>query len=78
MTETDGVSQGYTVTDSDESTDAGTVSGKVTADGTQESITNTKSASTPTGIVTDIAPYALMVVVAVAALVLFLGKRRDA
>ncbi|HIS51575.1 MAG TPA: hypothetical protein IAC15_02395 [Candidatus Onthomonas avicola] len=77
MTETDGVSQGYTVTDTVGAND-GVVSGNVIADETVESITNTKSASTPTGIVTDIAPYALMVVVAVAALVLFLGKRRDA
>ena len=75
VTETDGVSQGYTVTDTVSSDAAGTVSGKVTEDRTVESITNTKDASTPTGIIRDIAPYALLVVAAAGACVIFLRKR---
>lgn len=77
VTETDGASQGYTVSDSDSTTDAGTVSGKVTADGTAATITNTKNATTPTGIVMDIAPYVLLVVVAAAGCFVFLRKRRE-
>ncbi len=66
---------GYTVTDSDNSTAAGTVSGKVTVDGTTATITNTKDASTPTGIMMDIAPYAVLVVIAAAGCFIFLRKR---
>lgn len=66
---------GYTVTDSDKSTAAGTVSGKVTVDGTTATITNTKDASTPTGIMMDIAPYAVLVVIAAAGCFIFLRKR---
>ena len=75
VTEKNGVSQGYTVTDTVDGDGDGTVSGKVTVDGTVESITNTKDASTPTGIIRDIAPYALLVVAAAGACVIFLRKR---
>lgn len=39
--------------------------------------TNTKAASNPTGIVMDIAPYALLVVIAAAGCFVFLRKRRE-
>lgn len=39
--------------------------------------TNTKSASTPTGIVMNVAPYVLLVVVAAAGCFVFLRKRRE-
>ncbi len=75
VTETDGASQGYTVTDTVDTDAAGTVSGNVTADDTAETITNTKTASTPTGIMMDIAPYAVLVVIAAAGCFIFLRKR---
>lgn len=80
ITEVDGGTDGYTTTVTGESfeTDTYTVTGVMGNNDQDITYTNNRDASTPTGIVTDIAPYALMVVVAVAALVLFLGKRRDA
>lgn len=77
VTEKDGTTKGYTVTDSDSESADGTVSGKVTVDGTTATITNTKSASTPTGIVMDVAPYVLLVVVAAAGCLVFLRKRNN-
>lgn len=77
VTETNGVSQGYTVTDT-VGEDDGVVSGNVTVDGDTESIINAKNASTPTGIITTFAPYALMVVVAAAACFFFLRRRNAA
>lgn len=76
VTEKDGVSQGYTVTDTVDEND-GVVSGNVTVDGDTESITNTKNASTPTGIVMNVAPYVLLVVVAAAGCFVFMRKRRE-
>ena len=76
VTEKDGVSRGYTVTDSVGEND-GVVSGKVPADGTAATITNTKNGSAPTGIVMNVAPYALLVVVAAAGCFVFLRKRRE-
>ena len=77
VTETDGTSQGYTVSDSVKTDAAGTVSGKVTADNTNETITNTKNAVTPTGIAMTIAPYAIMVVAAAGVAFLFLRRRNS-
>ena len=69
---------GYTVTvtggtdnDSDHN---GSVTGKIENDTTVQ-YENSKGASTPTGIVMDIAPYALLVIVAGAACFIFLRKR---
>ena len=77
VTEKDGASQGYTVSDSDSSTAAGTVSGKATTDSSSATITNTKNGSAPTGIVMNVAPYALLVVIAAAGCFVFLRKRRE-
>lgn len=77
VTENDGASQGYTVSDSDSTTADGTVSGKATTDSSSATIINTKNASTPTGIVMDVAPYALLVVIAAAGCFVFLRKRRE-
>ena len=77
VTEQDGTTKGYTVTDTDENSAAGTVTGNATADNTAASITNTKDASTPTGIVMNVAPYVLLVVVAAAGCFVFMRKRRE-
>lgn len=77
VTETDGTSQGYTVSDSVVTDADGTVSGKVTVDGDTETITNTKNATTPTGIAMTIAPYAIMVVAASGVAFLFLRRRHS-
>ena len=68
--------KGYEVTDTVGAND-GEVSGKVTTDGATATITNTKDGSAPTGIVMDIAPYALLVVVAAAGCFVFMRKRRE-
>lgn len=91
VTENDGVSQGYTVTDTDDNSADGTVTGNATTDVVETTttvdneevtvatptatITNTKTASTPTGIMMDIAPYAVLVVIAAAGCFIFLRKR---
>ena len=77
VTENDGVTKGYTVTDTDKASAEGTVTGRLTADNTQHSITNDKDASTPTGIMMDVAPYVLLVAVAAAGCFVFLRKRRE-
>ena len=77
VTENDGVIKGYTVTDTDTASAEGTVMGKLTADNTQHSITNKMDASAPTGIMMDVAPYALLVVIAAAGCFVFLRKRRE-
>lgn len=69
-------SDGYTVTvDGVTDTDNdGSVSGTISAD-TAITYTNTRNASTPTGIMMDIAPYAVLVVIAAAGCFIFLRKR---
>ena len=47
----------------------------MTADNTTATITNTKNAVSPTGIMMDIAPYAVLVVIAAAGCFIFLRKR---
>lgn len=75
VTETNGTTQGYTVTDTDEASDQGTVTGVADGQDYTETITNTKDATTPTGIMMDIAPYAALVVIAAAGCFIFLRKR---
>lgn len=75
--ETNGTTLGYTVQNSKSSDGTGKVTGQTTTDGESYTVTNTKDANTPTGVIMDVAPYALMVVVAVVAGVVFLGKRRE-
>lgn len=67
--------QGYNVTDTVGDND-GEVSGTISTAPTA-SITNTKDASAPTGIVMNVAPYALLVVIAAAGCFVFLRKRRE-
>lgn len=69
-------SDGYTVTvtGAEDTDNNGSVSGSVSQD-TAITYTNTKNASTPTGIMMDIAPYALLVVIAAAGCFIFLRKR---
>ena len=80
INETDGGKNGY-VTTVDEnhqfaSEDTYSVSGTLTKDDTI-TFTNTKTSVTPTGLIMDIAPYALLVVVAAAGCFVFLRKRRE-
>ena len=77
VTENDGVTKGYTVTDTDKASAEGTVTGNLEADNTQHSITNKMDASAPTGIMMDVAPYVLLVAVAAAGCFVFLRKRRE-
>ena len=55
----------------------GTTSSDVQNDTPTHTITNTRSTTTPTGIVMNVAPYALLVVVAVAGCFVFLRKRNE-
>lgn len=53
------------------------ITGKVTADGAQVTITNDKTVTTPTGIAMTFAPYAVMVAFAGVFAVMFLRKKRE-
>lgn len=55
-----------------------TATGNATADGTTRTVTNTKNVTPPTGVITTVAPYALMLVVAGAFAVVFLTRRNRA
>lgn len=70
-------SDGYVATDDQKDTDEGTVFGKVLVDGTSYTVTNTKDAVTPTGIVLSVAPYVLIVALAGVLAVAFLRRRRE-
>lgn len=86
-----GSGETYTIAEHDytsEGYDAPTVSGDVNADNTQGTFdatedpenvnyTNNREAVSPTGLIMDIAPYALLVVVAAAGCFVFLHKRRE-
>ena len=86
-----GSGETYTIAEHDytsEGYDAPTVSGDVNADNTQGTFdatedpenvnyTNNREAVSPTGLIMDIAPYALLVVVAAAGCFVFLRKRRE-
>lgn len=83
VTEVNPAAQGYTATDDDSDSADGTVNGNATADTTDGAptytVTNTKEGSAPTGIIMNIAPYALLVVVALGACcIFFVRKRREA
>ena len=67
---------GYTVTDNCGVSD-GIVSGKGGTEDANYTITNTKEAVTPTGIVMTVAPYILMVAVAGIFAILFLRRRHE-
>lgn len=81
-----GVPKGATVDIDETNADGYTISysenaanGQATV-GTEDvavTVTNTRNAVTPTGIVMDIAPYALLVVIAAAGCFVFLRKRRE-
>ena len=72
---------GYTTTDTDKNTAEGTVKGSATADVVDNTpthtVTNNRESSAPTGIAMDIAPYALLVVIAAAGCFVFLRKRNE-
>ena len=72
VTETDYTADGYTTTI--DGTEGREKSGTISAD-TNVAFVNTKNATTPTGIVMNIAPYVLMVAVAAVLAVVFLRKR---
>ena len=86
IVETKANADGYTTTVSGDSFDVdaegnevnGQVSGKVTTDNAIITYTNTKDATSPTGVIMNIAPYALMVVLAGAFAVVFLTRRNRA
>lgn len=86
IVETKANADGYTTTVSGDSFDEdaegnvvnGQVSGKVTTDNAIITYTNTKHATSPTGVIMTIAPYALMVVLAGAFAVVFLSRRNRA
>ena len=79
IVENDANEGGYDTTIASTSTatidnDEGTVSGTIQAD-TTITYTNNRESSTPTGIMMDIAPYAVLVVIAAAGCFIFLRKR---
>ncbi len=65
---------GYTLKINDIADDDGITTGTISSD-TNVVYENNKNASTPTGIVMDIAPYAVLVVIAAAGCFIFLRKR---
>lgn len=66
----------YTATYKVDNTDANNVNNQTISDNNDVvTITNTRNASTPTGIMMDIAPYAVLVVIAAAGCFIFLRKR---
>lgn len=75
ISETNGVELGYTVDNNKTNDQTGTVTGVTTQDGENYTVTNHKDASTPTGVIMNVAPYALMVVIAVAGVAVFMRKR---
>lgn len=80
ITENEGGQNGYTTTVSGDTFEEGTykVTGTISND-TTIAYDNNKGASTPTGVIMNIAPYALLVVVALGACcIFFVRKRREA
>lgn len=74
ITEQNANTNGYSLKINDAADGDGVINGTINAD-TNVKYENTKSATTPTGIVMNIAPYALMVVIAVAGVAVFMRKR---
>ena len=75
VTEESYTSSGYTTTINGE--EINTVSGTYDKDNNTVAVVNTRAAVSPTGLVMDIAPYALLVVVAAAGCFVFLRKRPE-
>lgn len=75
----DGYTTKYTLTGatSDDADNGRTVTEKTTADSLAITFYNIKNYITPTGVILNVAPYVLMVVIAVAAAFVFLRKRRE-
>lgn len=83
VTETEAGQDGYTTTYTYDGVEAGYEDANkntnmVTKDNAKITVTNTKTATSPTGVIMNIAPYALMVVLAGAFAVVFLTRRNRA
>ncbi|MCC8128061.1 MAG: hypothetical protein LIO92_11820 [Clostridiales bacterium] len=80
-TNTSGYTASYDVTSADgmtqDESDSTILSGSITKDEAKATLTNTKDATTPTGIILNFAPYILLVAFAGVFAVLFLGKKRE-
>ena len=74
--EKDDNTNGYKLKINDATDDDGVVTGTISTDSVVK-YENAKNASTPTGIAMDIAPYALLVVIAAAGCFVFLRKRNE-
>lgn len=74
ITEQNANTNGYTLKINDQADGDGVASGTISADGTVK-YENKKDATTPTGVIMNVAPYALMVVIAVAGVAVFMRKR---
>ena len=71
-------SEGYELTNMTYDSDNDVAGAQVVVNGEAETeFTNTRNAVTPTGIVMNVAPYALLVVIAAAGCFVFLRKRRE-
>lgn len=70
-------SDGYTVKNGDNTLNDGSVSGSVNGQDVNVTITNYMQTVAPTGLAMDIAPYALLIVVAAAGCFVFLRKRNE-
>ena len=75
--ETNGVALGYTVDNNKSNDGTGKVTGVATVDDESYIVTNTKTTNVPTGVILNVAPYALMVVIAAAGAFVFLRKRAE-
>ena len=62
------------INDADQKDEDGQTNGTISADATVK-YENSKNATTPTGVIMNVAPYALMVVIAVAGVAVFMRKR---
>ena len=79
VSEEDCTELGYTTTVKVDDADAQTAPTQATISGKEDTVTfiNSREATAPTGIVMDIAPYALLVIVAAAGCFVFMRKRRE-
>ena len=76
ITEKNANTNGYIlkINDADQKDGDGQTNGTISADATVK-YENSKNATTPTGVIMNVAPYALMVVIAVAGVAVFMRKR---
>lgn len=74
ITEQNANTNGYTLKINDQADNDGITTGTITTDATVK-YENKKDATTPTGIIMNVAPYALMVVIALAGVAVFMRKR---